>query len=275
MAQYLSLGLNLLSNMNESGQFYTGHLLTRIFELESLLQQKESQLNEERLLARTDALTGMPNRRALIEHLQNALQDEIKFLPTYATLKTGEKREKKDDYKTEEVRVGVAIGFIDLDSFKAINDTHGHEAGDAVLREVASFLATKFRESDTFALYKIPIETKEIVGRLGGDEFLLVLRHTNSAHLRSRSVEIEAELNMLKIDFVKPDGKTVEIKIKGSLGITDCNLTISARENLDAADKLMYERKLERKEAVYKGHNLALDQLQKHYFSGSTPAPSP
>ncbi len=243
------------SLVSETGQFYAAPLLTRVFKLEKSLEK-------ERHLARTDALTGLPNRRALIEHLQRALQDELKFTPAYTPLPSEENRNLP-----EKERVGVAIAFIDLDGFKAINDTHGHEAGDEVLREVASFLTVKFRETDTFSLYKIPAEAKEMAGRLGGDEFLLVLRHTNADHLASRRAEIEADLNMLKIDFKKPDGKEVRIEIKGSLGLIDCNLDKTAEENLEAADKLMYERKQERKQQRYSAQITALKQIEDLLFT--------
>jgi diguanylate cyclase (GGDEF)-like protein len=278
VSQISIAGLSGCPLIDQNGHVNPGPLLRRVFELESELEQ-------ERRLARTDALTGLPNRRALIEHLENALQDELKFSPPFTPLKSGEKR-KKDKDETQVIgnaasdsskndRVGVAIGFIDLDGFKAINDTYGHDAGDAVLREVADFLERKFRESDVFALYKIPTEAKEMAGRLGGDEFLLILRHTNSSHLNSRRIETEAELNMLTIDFKKPNGQIAKIGIKGSLGLIDCDLEAKAEENLDAADKLMYSRKQERKQARNAAQNAALNDLQNVFFLPLTPTPSP
>ncbi len=270
MAKPLNLSLGILALRNADGQFDHAKMLSYIFNLEKRLRETEAALDFERNLARLDALTGLPNRRALIEHLQDALQDELKLTPTYKPLAKGEKRSE-----AEERRVGVAIGFIDLDGFKAINDTHGHDAGDAVLREVGDFLAKKFRETDTFSLYKIPAEAKEMAGRLGGDEFLLVLRHTDATQLASRRAEIEADLNMLSVDFTKPDGRTIKIGIRGSLGLIDCDLKRSAEENLDAADKLMYARKQERKQLRYAAHNQALNELQHAFFSPVGPAPSP
>ena len=85
-----------------------------------------------------DDLTGLPNRRLLRDQLREALNAD------------------PDGTRT-------AVLFCDLDSFKAVNDRHGHEVGDEVLRQVAVRLRSVVRDSDT-------------VGRLGGDEFIIVVR---------------------------------------------------------------------------------------------------
>jgi len=84
-----------------------------------------------------DPLTGLANRALLLDHLAQALAAE------------GER---------------IAVGYLDLDGFKAINDSLGHDAGDQVLRAVADRLTQTLRGGDT-------------VARLGGDEFVLLLRH--------------------------------------------------------------------------------------------------
>ncbi|SIS57590.1 diguanylate cyclase domain-containing protein [Neptunomonas antarctica] len=95
-----------------------------------------------RYMANHDSLTGLPTRRLCKENLSTAIAIA--------------RREKNK----------VAILFIDLDGFKAINDTLGHEAGDLLLMSVAERLALSLREADT-------------VARIGGDEFLIILNDIN------------------------------------------------------------------------------------------------
>ncbi|WP_420473634.1 EAL and GGDEF domain-containing protein [Noviherbaspirillum sp. ST9] len=92
-----------------------------------------------------DPLTGLPNRALLFEYARHIF--------------AGAKRSRQE----------VSVLFIDLDRFKPINDIHGHEAGDAVLRQVASRLKSSIRGED-------------IVFRLGGDEFLALVPHRDDAH---------------------------------------------------------------------------------------------
>lgn len=101
----------------------------------------DRKLNEERIqfLAHHDVLTELPNRSLCVQHLQRALA------------------------QAREAGTQVAVLFIDLDRFKAINDTLGHHIGDGLLRSVASRLVQAVRSLDT-------------VSRLGGDEFVVVMR---------------------------------------------------------------------------------------------------
>jgi diguanylate cyclase (GGDEF)-like protein/PAS domain S-box-containing protein len=92
--------------------------------------------DELRRRAFTDPLTGLPNRMLLLEHLEETLG-----------------RRRRAD--------AVAVLFLDLDRFKAVNDTHGHAAGDALLIGVADRLRQVVRPTD-------------VIGRLGGDEFVVI-----------------------------------------------------------------------------------------------------
>ncbi|NDY92940.1 EAL domain-containing protein [Ideonella livida] len=93
-------------------------------------------------LATHDTLTGLPNRALLLDRLEHAVQ--------------AAKRQKHE----------LALCFIDLDNFKNINDSLGHEAGDTLLRQAAQRIAENVRTADT-------------VARLGGDEFVLLLERCN------------------------------------------------------------------------------------------------
>ena len=103
------------------------------------VDQRKAAEAEIQQLAFYDPLTGLPNRRMLLDRLQ-ALVDAGKY----------------------DAEPGALI-FIDLDNFKTLNDTHGHELGDMLLKEAAHRLTNSVRRND-------------IVARLGGDEFVVVLR---------------------------------------------------------------------------------------------------
>ena len=124
-----------------------------------LLTLLEEQIDRTEHLALHDPLTGLPNRRLLEDRLTKAV----------------ERAERN------EARVGVLL--IDLDSFKQINDTHGHAVGDEVLRVVATRLLMRVRKADTIA-------------RAGGDEFLVVVSDLLQAHgAHVLATKLMADLN--------------------------------------------------------------------------------
>ncbi|MGC3987808.1 MAG: EAL domain-containing protein [Pseudorhodoferax sp.] len=119
--------------------------------------------NEARYLAFYDSLTGLPNRRLLMERLQQAIANSV------------------------ESGHPLAVMFVDLDNFKTLNDTRGHAVGDLLLQQVADRLRNGVRQQD-------------MVARLGGDEFVVILEDLgcNSmeaiADVRQRGEAILAQL---------------------------------------------------------------------------------
>ncbi len=99
--------------------------------------------------ARTDALTALPNRAALMDRLRRAIAQAQRH-PAYT----------------------FAVLFMDIDRFKQVNDTHGHSAGDELLRQVAERLSAALRPSD--AVVRLDASA-DIAARIGGDEFVVVL----------------------------------------------------------------------------------------------------
>jgi len=157
-------------------------------------------------LAEHDALTGLPNRVLL--------QDRLKMLCAHHARHGGI----------------FAVGFLDLDHFKEINDNYGHDAGDALLREVASRLKHNLRAADT-------------VCRVGGDEFVMLLN----------VVEVEQELEALANKIMlavaqpcklgdSPDSPVVEVS--GSLGLAAFPANgLDPHTLLTHADQAMYAAK--------------------------------
>lgn len=157
-------------------------------------RRNEAELAE---LAFHDALTGLHNRRYLDDRLEELLRD------------------------TEQ---GVAVVFVDLDDFKLVNDTHGHEAGDAVLVAVSKRLAHSARADD-------------IVVRLGGDEFILVCRDVTEEDAHGVA---ERALVALSEPVVVEE---IEIRVTASAGVVAAAERPTASELLEAADAAMYRAK--------------------------------
>ncbi len=135
-------------------------------------------------------------------------------------------------------RMLMAVMFIDLDGFKAVNDTYGHGTGDELLKQVAKRLKSTFRESDT-------------VGRLGGDEFLICLPQINNRDdallLAQKAVEFIAREYQVK------DGQGVlqTVAISASLGVAFYqNDDINAEDLIRIADQNMYTAKHQGKNRV-------------------------
>jgi len=159
-------------------------------------------------LACLDPLTKLANRRLINQHLEKVLSGCMRHS-----------------------RYG-AVMVMDLDGFKPINDVHGHEAGDAILVEIARRLETVIRKDD-------------IVGRLGGDEFIVILsdlgHRQDTAQARS---ELVAERLIEATD--KPhvfDGKA--LKVSASIGIRflDLRPDTSVDTLISSADLAMYQAK--------------------------------
>lgn len=153
-------------------------------------------------IAKHDALTGLANRLSLRESFQQRI------------------------LAVDRDNNSLAVQFIDLDGFKAINDDHGHLAGDAVLRQVSDRLRTVARDDDT-------------VARLGGDEFIVLqtdVRHPSEAEMLARRI-----IKQLSMPY-SVDG--IAMRISASIGIAVAPEFGSDLEQLIAcADAALYRSK--------------------------------
>ncbi len=160
-------------------------------------------------LARQDALTGLPNRGYFIELSERSLA------------------------MAQRCNVGLALLYIDLDKFKPINDTHGHQTGDLVLKEAALRMRSGLRSSDT-------------VGSMGGDEFMILLTDVESAE---SAFQVAEKVRGRLEEPILVDGKSLDLSC--SVGIAlypDHAPTFQGLSH--CADLAMYAAKREGRNAV-------------------------
>lgn len=169
-----------------------------------LLQQKqalEASLAQIRLLATQDELTGLVNRRHMTA-LLNAEQSR--------QLRTGKV---------------MTLVLMDLDHFKRINDEHGHQAGDTVLRKFAQAMTPRLRSTDVLA-------------RWGGEEFLLMLPETGAAEAWQCVERMRAGLAQVSFDDV-----AAGLRQTFSAGLAVCQPGESIETVIELADQAMYRAK--------------------------------
>jgi len=126
-------------------------------------------------------------------------------------------------------RTAAALVFIDLDGFKAVNDQHGHAAGDALLKAVVARLAAHVRASD-------------VVARLGGDEFGVLMWNVGEAQAAAKARELETLIEQVAVAH-----GSVRLTVGASAGIVPLSGDATPAAIMDAADKAMYARKKERR----------------------------
>ena len=189
-----------------TGLLSNGLVLLSITNMRKQLTSKIKELNEEKLkvehLANHDSLTGLALTRLAYDRLEVAIG---------LADRSGNK---------------VALLFIDLDKFKAVNDVYGHDAGDCVLKQVANRLNEQVRRSDT-------------VCRIGGDEFLIVLPEVTSTS------EIEFLCQRLINEVEKTIlHKAAKLQVSASIGVSFYPDNASDLKSLrNQADMAMYEVK--------------------------------
>ena len=155
--------------------------------------------------AYSDTLTGLPNRRALDERLEEEVQSA-----------------RRNNYS-------FAVIMMDLDGFKAVNDTYGHSTGDDVLRLVFNQMARGVRNTDFLARY-------------GGDELTLILSQSDMSSAQIVCEKILEGMKNINNKFSLPDGKKLKLGISGGIAIYPVHGRIGS-DLLRAADAALYQAK--------------------------------
>jgi diguanylate cyclase (GGDEF)-like protein len=212
----LKIGSEVVGEMNLS-RTHTGafsHEELRLLQL--LAEQAALAVNNARLheavtrQARTDVTTGLPNRRALDEKLDEEFQRAQRFSHAFAVI------------------------MMDLDGFKSINDTYGHEVGDMVLRE-------------TFRRLSRSLRTTDFIARYGGDELTVILPEAG----QHEAVEVSRKLQMALRTFPvpMPDNTKRVFGLSAGIAVYPTHAATAA-DLLRAADTALYRAKRGRRGAT-------------------------
>lgn len=173
---------------------------------EKTIAEQKQRITELESILTVDELTGMTNRRGFFE----AFRREI------------DRANRRQDE-------GGLLIMIDIDNFKTINDTYGHQAGDECLKRVGAFLMNEVRAMDTAA-------------RLGGDEFILLFPRTNREKAMKRAQQMALRLNGLTAQW-----KDREIPIYACVGLRNFVAGDRIEDIIEDADAALYEHKKTRR----------------------------
>jgi diguanylate cyclase (GGDEF)-like protein len=169
--------------------------------LRAALDEMRGRVEELERLADSDTLTPLPNRRVFVREVERVSRQVARY------------------------GTPAAVMFVDVNALKAINDAHGHQAGDAALIHVAAILKREVRATD-------------VVARIGGDEFGLLLDHLDEAAATAKAQSLVTVLAAETLDV-----GAAQLSVGLSVGLT----MIRAGDNVDAilarADGEMYAAK--------------------------------
>lgn len=184
-------------------------LQTELTQAKSELQQQSIELAQHRSEALTDPLTGLPNRRALDDHL----------------------RSRQQAWKVH--RAPFCLLMLDIDHFKRFNDTHGHHAGDAVLKAFGAAVTGALRKQD-------------VISRYGGEEFAVLLPHATLEEAQGAVRKVRSAIANLRVSF---EGRQLAVTASGGLAAVQKG---EATDDLvDRADKALYAAKRAGRDRVH------------------------
>jgi diguanylate cyclase len=189
--------IELLSQVVEANE----QLQMRLNRAESMLKDQANEISTYMSEARTDPLTGLPNRRAFDEELHRRMAEWCRY------------------------QVPLSVMIADIDHFKHLNDTYGHQAGDAVLATVSRTLKQTMRESD-------------IVARIGGEELAVILPNSNAQEACRAAARARLAIEQSQCQY---DGQLLQVTV--SIGAAQFGKNEEAEPALRRADEALYTAK--------------------------------
>jgi diguanylate cyclase (GGDEF)-like protein len=200
LCEELRIFIHKITALDMSLAIETYHV-AQVRTLEESLDRAEDQQNQLRIEASTDALTGLYNHEHILSILRKTLEeDALVGKPT-------------------------SVMMADLDHFKEINDTYGHQVGDKVLMELSQRLGTAVRDFDN-------------LGRYGGEEFLIVLKNTSLSTALSVAERMREHISAGPVSL---HGVMVDVTV--SVGVAVVHPGDEPDDLVSRADKALYEAK--------------------------------
>jgi len=200
-------GKNSIRQLTELSQMV--YERNRIMAEREVLLKKERQLTADlngmneslRILATMDSLTGVFNRRTILESLEKELHRSHRY--------------------------GKVFGIIltDIDFFKIVNDTYGHQTGDNVLKCVCDNISANIRVND-------------VIGRYGGEEFLIIMPETDTDQ-----AAIAAEKLRSAVESMSVPKESKQVKVTASFGVSSYRQSDDTKMIIARVDKALYESK--------------------------------
>jgi diguanylate cyclase (GGDEF)-like protein len=194
--------------------------MSMLSDLLSIALQNASLLDPTRDGKWVDQLTGMANRLFFQQRFENEIR------------------------RTENYRHALALFLFDIDEFKKINDTHGHQAGDVVIKKMAELVKKNIRSSD-------------LVGRYGGDEFMVLITATTEEQAKSFAGHLREKISTTDIAIPRTE-VPVRITISGGLAMFPTHGQ-STTELFRAADDALYESKRQGRNRILVATSVGLD----------------
>lgn len=211
-AKLLSEWIGRLKSTNQSLRQANEALSSELDHSAGIITAAHDELSALKRSVALDALTGIANRSGVDQAL-------VEVLP-----------------ELERSNARMCLAIVDIDHFKKLNDSYGHQLGDEILRMVSRALVTATREND-------------IVGRMGGDEFIVIIRDEDLAG--ARIIAERVRRNIVDCDLAKLLGKGVLGNVTASIGIAQFQRGETIASLYERADRCLFEAKSRGRNQVY------------------------